>query len=351
MENRWPGLHGNAIQCFFQRGSGVRLGKCLAFGVFAVCVPLCWGWAASPEAIRHRLVAADSSKQRIAIIDEQGRTEWEYSIGPLHDLHYLPNGNVLFQTNWTELIEVDPRTWEVVWRHDVSNGGDGRLRRIEVHAFQRLGDGGTMVAESGARRIIELAPTGAVSNVLQMRVAHPHPHHDTRLVRKLASGNYLVCHEADGVVREYRSDGSTAWEFHVPLFGREPVSGHGIEAFGNQCFAALRLKNGNTLIATGNGHSVLEVRPDGEIAWQLHQNDLPGIQLAWVTTLQVLESGNVVVGNCHAGPENPQIIEITREKDVVWTFRDFDRFGNALTNSCILSTNGRAENPEPGEDR
>ena len=47
----------------------------------------------------------------------------------------------------------------------------------------------------------------------------------------------------------------------------------------------MRLVNGNTLIATGNGHSVLEVTPEKEIIWQINQNDLPGITLAWVTTL------------------------------------------------------------------
>ncbi|RMF44949.1 MAG: hypothetical protein D6753_01295 [Planctomycetota bacterium] len=306
---------------------------------------------AEPGSIQHRFIAADSSQHRIALIDEGGETEWEFQIGPLHDLHFLPSGNVLFQTSWTKLIEVDPRTGKTVWTHDVAADRAGGSGRIEVHAFQRLSDGGTMIAASGARRIIELAGTGEVARTILLRVAHPHPHHDTRLVRKLPSGNYLVCHEADGVVREYRGDGSVAWEFRVPMFGRPAVAGHGPEAFGNQCFAALRLGNGNTLITTGNGHSVLEVQPDGDIVWQLEQDELPGIQLAWVTTLQVLDSGNIVIGNCHAGPENPQIIEITREKQVVWTWRDFDRFGNALTNSQILTTDGRQEHPQSGVDR
>jgi hypothetical protein len=128
------------------------------------------------------------------------------------------------------------------------------------------------------------------------------------------------------------------WEYAVPLFDNQPKGGHGVEAFGNQCFSALRLKNGNTLIATGNGHSVLEVTPKKEVVWSLHQNDLPGIQLAWVTTLQVLPSGNIVLGNCHAGPKNPQIIEVDRDKKVVWKFQDFERFGDATTNTQILST-------------
>lgn len=284
-----------------------------------------------------RFIAADSSIERIAIIDEAGNTEWEYAIGPLHDLQVLTNGNILLQTSWTRLAEVDPATDEVVWSYDAATANGNAGRRVEVHAFQRLADGITMIVESGPARIIEVDAGGELLREIPLRVDNPHPHHDTRLARKLENGNYLVCHEADGAVREYDVEGRVVWEFAVPLFGREPRRGHGVDSFGNQCFAALRLPNANTLIATGNGHSIIEVTPEKEIIWSLHQNDLPGIQLAWVTTLQVMICGNIVLGNCHAGPDNPQIIEVTREKEVVWTFRDFERFGNALTNSRVLT--------------
>ncbi len=62
----------------------------------------------------HRILCADSSKSRIAIIDEKGQTEWETKIGPLHDLHLLPSGNVLFQTNWTQIVEIEPSTGKQV---------------------------------------------------------------------------------------------------------------------------------------------------------------------------------------------------------------------------------------------
>ena len=59
-------------------------------------------------------------------------------------------------------------------------------------------------------------------------------------------------------------------------------------------------------------------------------------QLAWLTTLQVLPSGNIVVGNCHAGPANPQLIEITPDKKVVWTWKDFTNFGNSTPVVAVL---------------
>ena len=199
-----------------------------------------------------------------------------------------------------------------------------------------------MIAESGATRIIEVDCQEAITHEVKLWVNKPHPHRDTRLVRKLENGNYLVCHEGEGLVREYDPSGATAWEFNVPMFGKQAKPGHGVEAFGNKCFSAIRLASGNTLIGTGNGHSVIEVTPEKKVVWALHQNDLPGIQLAWVTSLLVLDSGNIVIGNCHAGPENPQLVEVTRDKKVVWQFRDFERFGNALTNSQVLAVDGRS---------
>lgn len=301
--------------------------------------------------VRHRLLCADSSKGRIAIIDEQGQTEWEMKIGPLHDLHLLKNGNVLLQTSWTELIEVEPATSKTVWRYDAATQNGNAGKAVEVHAFQRLDNGHTMIAESGPARIIEVDQKGRLTHKLALKVAKPHPHRDTRLVRKLASGNYLVCHEGDGLVREYTSQGDIVWEYQVPLFGKQPADGHGVEAFGNQCYCALRLANGNTLISTGNGHSVIEVTHEKKIVWQLEQRDLPGIELAWVTTLQILPSGNIVLGNCHAGEANPQVIEIDRDKNVVWKFHDFKRFGDSFTNSQILSINGASLASALGSER
>ena len=64
---------------------------------------------------------------------------------------------------------------------------------------------------------------------------------------------------------------------------------------------------------------------------------------AWVTTIEELPNGNLLVGNCHAGPENPQIIEITRDKKVVWAFKDFTTFGNSLANTLIVDGEAAAK--------
>ena len=54
--------------------------------------------------------------------------------------------------------------------------------------------------------------------------------------------------------------------------------------------------------------------------------------------MQLLPNGNLIVGNTHAGPENPQLFEVTRDKKVVWTFKDFQTFGNGLAATQVLGT-------------
>jgi hypothetical protein len=292
--------------------------------------------ASAQEGPGRRLLAADYSTKRIALIAPDGKIEWQGKTDAIHDLHVLRGGHILFQTSFQRLVEVDPKTDRVVWEYDAGKMNGNAGKRVEVHAFQRLPNDVTMIVESGPGRIIEVDREGKLLKEIKLKVNSPDAHSDTRLARKLPSGNYLVSHERDGAVREYDGSGKVVWEYDVPLFGMERRGGHGPEAWGNQTFAALRLPNGNTLISTGNGHGVIEVTPEKQIVWQLQQKDLPGITLAWVTTLQVRRNGNIILGNCHAGPENPQIIEITREKKVVWSFKDFKSFGNALSNSRVL---------------
>jgi outer membrane protein assembly factor BamB len=330
-----PSTHPEMLQVLMQRQLLSLSAACLLLLMFSSFLN-----AGKPSAPARSFIAADSSKQRIAIISEDGSTRWEHRIGPLHDLHVLPSGNILLQLSWTHVVELDPKTGKTVWEYDAARQPDNQQRRIEIHAFQRLADGSTLVAESGSARLLVVAPDNSIRTTVPLQVEKPDAHHDTRLVRGLENGNFLVCHETPGIVREYRPNGSIAWEYKVPLFNRERRSGHGVDAYGNQVFSALRLKNGNTLIGTGNGHSVLEVTPAGQIVWSLHQNELPGIQLAWVTSLQMLPSGNILINNCHAGPNNPQLIEVDRQKRVVWTFSDFERFGDSTTNSQILSVDG-----------
>ena len=293
---------------------------------------------APPTAVQtgppRRVIAADSSTKTLAAISPDGRVEWKLPCGAIHDLHLLPNGHLLYQDGWTTIVELDADR-RPVWTYDAKGNGNAD-RPAEVHAFQRLANDTTMIVESGPARILEVDRAGVITREVPLTVKSPSAHSDTRNARKTAAGTYLVAHEKDGVVREYDATGQVVWEFDVPLFDREKKPGHGPEAFGDQVYSAVRLDNGNTLIGTGNGHGVLEVTPAKELVWQVGQRDLPGVVLAWVTQVERRPNGNTILVNCHAGPEQPQILEITPDKRVVWSFRDFTTFGNSLPVAIVL---------------
>ena len=305
----------------------------LSLAALALAAPLL---AADPP--KYRVLAQD--KGHVALVGPDGKVEWEVECKyNSHDIHRLPNGNLLLHTGPATVTEMTPDK-KVVWRYE-ARPKEGYKGRVEVHAFQRLDDGTTMVAESGNRRIVEVDAAGKLVKEVPLKVEKPDPHRDTRMARKLPTGHYLVCHEADGAVREYDGTGKVVWEYRLDLGGRPRSPGHGPEGHGTEVYGAVRLPSGNTLIAGGNNNRVIEVDPSGKVVWSIDQKELPGITLAWVTTLQVLPNGNVIVGNCHAGPDNPQLFEVTRDKKVVWSFRNFEVFGNSLAAAQVLGIDGK----------
>lgn len=267
-----------------------------------------------------KLLIGDYSVKKLALVNQKGEIEWQVPIRNIHDAWQLPNGNILYQNDWTKIIEMTPDQ-KVVWTYDAGTQNGNQGKKVEVHAFQRLSNGHTMIVESGPARIIEVDFDGKIHKQIALKIDQPNPHTDTRLVRKLANGNYLVSHEGDNqIVREYAGDGAIVWEYRT----------------GTKVYSAIRLENGNTLIGTGDGHRVIEVDQTGKTVWSVEENELPGIKLAWVTMVERLPNGNTFIVNCHGDENNPQLLEVDKEKKVVWTFKDFDRFGNSLPVARIL---------------
>jgi outer membrane protein assembly factor BamB len=269
----------------------------------------------------HRFVCADYDRRLLAIVAPDGAIAWSCPIREeVHEVAVLPDGHVLFAPISGRLSEVDPASSREVWSYDAATQNGNAGKAVQVHDFERLADGSTWIVESGSCRIIHIDHGGALLSQIPLTVDHPDSHRDTRNAKRLADGHFLVAHEGDNKVREYDDRGAVVWSYEVR----------------SKVFGVLRLADGNTLIATGDGHRLLEVDKAGKEVWSVGQHDLAGITLAWLTQIERLPNGNTIVVNCHAGPDNPQIIELTRDKKVVWSFRDFEHFGNAMAVAAIL---------------
>lgn len=279
---------------------------------------------ASARAERLVLVGASYGKNILAICDAKGEVLWSHKTGgPArghaghHDLHLLPNGNILYHDSWTKLTEMTLNK-VVVWTYDSATMNGNKGKRVDVHAFARLPNGNTMITESGVGRIIEVDSDGKIVHQFSLKKGGTQ---STRLVRITPEGNYLVCSERPGVVIEYNRQGEVVWDYLIKT----------------RVYGAIRLASGNTLIASGGGKSVVEVTPDKKVVWEI-KDKMPDtdVELKWMTCLQELGNGNFIVGNCHAGPNNPQIFEIDRNKKIVWKFDEYDLVGNGLACWQIL---------------
>ena len=290
-----------------------------------IALALFIGITTSAQAERLVLASASYGNNIIGITDASGKLLWSHKTGGPkrghtghHDIHLLENGNILFHDSWTVTREIT-LGGKVVWSYDSATMNGNKGKCVHVHAFQRLPNGLTMIVESGVGRIIEVDKDGKIHTEVKLLAGGPSA---TRNAKKLANGNYLVCSEQPGVVIEYNKKGEVVWRYDIKT----------------RVYGAERLKSGNTLIASGGGNSVVEVTPKGEKVWEIAKV-VPDtkITLKWTTFLTELPNGNFVVGNCHAGPNSPQIFEISRDKKVVWEFNQFEIFGNGLACSQVLN--------------
>ena len=239
---------------------------------------------------------------RMLIMDNTGKILWKHKGGNCSDIWMLKNGNVLLADN--NVVEVDPKTDKVVWSYkpEMQKGG-------ATFTCQRLENGNTMVGENSAGRIVEVDPKGKIVFELKLPLCQPGSHNNLRYVRKLANGNYLAAYKAKGLVREYTPEGKVVFEVKV-----KPIA-----------FSAVRLPNGNTVV--GHINCITEFDPKGKQVWQFDKKELKDVKIGAITGIHVQSNGNIVIGIYAAdrGKDGASLLEITREKKLVWRYAGGDR--------------------------
>jgi len=185
----------------------------------------------------------------------------------------------------------------------------------QVLGFERMANGNTLLAEQDPCRGVEVNPQGEVVSTVNMPTTEHDAHRQARRIHRLDNGHTLVAHEGEAAAREYDAQGKAVWEYR------------GVE----NIYEARRLANGNTVIGCGTQERVIEVTPDGKIAWEFTAAEAPELNLTWITSVQPLKNGNLVVGNFLRGREGKgaHAFEVTRDKKVVWKFTDHDMIKTA----------------------
>lgn len=276
---------------------------------------------AETPAITHSVFIAGSET---AILSATGEVVWRYPAAT-RDGYVLPNGHVLMAVAKNKdhphgaVLEVT-RDNQIVFQFEGT--------QTEVNTAQALPDGHIMLTEAGDHpRALEVDRSGQIVREVPLQGQTANHHMESRMSRKLDNGHYLVPQQFDKVVREYAADGQIVWEFKAP---EEPK--------GCMPFTAIRLPDGNTLITLSSGNLVVEVDAAGQIVWQLSNADLPEPHLKIPCGAQRLPNGNTVITSYHADEQPVKLLEVTRDKKVVWTLERPQKGG--IHEFQILDTNG-----------
>ena len=285
----------------------------------ALFAALCFLPAASAaEAITHSFLATGGETY---ILDGTGKVTWKYAHGS-RDGWVLPNGNILLALSQGKAF---PGGGVVEVTRDGKEVFAFKGTQSEVNTAQAIGDDHILLTEAGAKpRLLEVDRNGKVVIEFPLQAQTKDTHLQTRMARKLATGNYLVPQLLDKVVREYTPAGKVVWEAKTP----------------DMPFTAIRLENGHTLIGCTLGHLVIEVDKDGKIVWQVTNDDLPGKPINDACGVQRLPNGNTVITSHHARGNEVKLTEVTPEKKIVWQHRDPTKPG--IHHFQILDTNGKA---------
>lgn len=254
----------------------------------------------------------DRGRGRILQIDREGQISWRYGeqaneqLNKPHACTRTPAGHALISdTDGHQIIEVDPKTSEIVWRFGktgfpaVGNEGLNRPRSAQV-----LANGNLLIVDQNNRRVFELTRAFEIVWSFEGMDNLMAPYHAERL----ASGNTLISDWGAHIVFEINPEGETVWKF-----GERKVSGNDGQHL-SYPEHAVRLATGNTLITDTRNDRVIEVSPQNEIVWELKGSG--EIKFGSPTYARRLKDNHTLV--IHSS--NRQMLEVDKYFKLYWKF-------------------------------
>lgn len=270
--------------------------------------------------------------QNTYLVDETGKKIWEYPHST-RDGYVLPDQRYLLAISKSK---IHPGGAVVIVGQDGNETRVWEGTQSEVNSAQPTPAGTIVLTEAGPKpRLIEIDQTGKVVSQFSLVCQIPNHHMQTRMARKLDDETFLVPHLLDFAVKQYDSQGTVLRQFDTTVSGDTQ---HEIHTWP---FTAIRHGAGQTLVCCTHGNRILDFNEQGKVVWQLTNADLPGEWIQDACGGQVLPNGNIVFTSYAGGNRDvdaPKLIEISRDKKVVWTYRDGQKVG--IHHFQILTTNG-----------
>jgi hypothetical protein len=296
--------------------------------IISSCVAL--ATSAFAEETTHGFLACGSHTY---ITDGSGQAIWKYPHNT-RDGFVLPNGNIVLAVTKSKIhpggaaVEVTRDGKEtLLWKGTQS----------EVNSVQPTDDDTFVLTEAGPKpRLLEIDRSGKIVVEFPLKCQTQNHHMQTRMARKLSDGTYLAPHLFNFAVMHYDASGKLLGQFDTTVKG-DPE--HKIHSWP---FTAIRHRKDRTLVCCTHSNRVVEFDDKGKIVWELTNDDLPGPWLQDPCGSQVLPNGNFVITSYAGGRKDkdaPKLIEVNRDKQVVWTHVDGNPYG--IHHFQILDTNGK----------
>jgi outer membrane protein assembly factor BamB len=285
----------------------MKILTCIAY-LFAVLLP---GLSSG----QHRLLLRDEGMSKISFVDESNSIVWQVDVPAGRDLQLAGRGRILLGTaNGYEEREIST--------------GD-KLKEVATWpgtiAVQRLVNGNTMligVNWQGKQGIILVELNG--KDELTHTIVFPGFTY-ARLFRVTEKGTFLIT--ADKVVFEGDENGNVIWKADV----QGPDKLH--------AWQAMRIKGGETVVATGFAGSLQFFNSKGELVKKI--GGQTEVSPHFFAGFQILSNGNYVVTNWQGhgpafGDKGIQLLEFNVNGDLVWSYKQDPSKFSSLQGVIVL---------------
>ena len=283
--------------------------------------------SSADDMVRHSLFIAGPTFT--GILDEEGNESFDAGRPGARDGFVLQNGNLLVA--WSDEVLEMTRDKSVVFRYKKSD------ENREIGTAERLENGRTLITELGPRpRLIEVNREGKVVVDVVLQPETDNAHMQTRMARKLESGNYFVPHLLAFQVKEYSPDGRIVRSIATDL---DELGGRKSE---NWPFTAIRLANGNSLVNLTHGNKTVEFDANGKVVWKLSNDDFGDKPFVDPCGAQRLPNGNTVIAS-YGAQKGIKAFEVTRDGNMVWKYEGKHKIHELQ----VLTTNGKPIEGKP----
>ncbi len=259
----------------------------------------------------HRMILSDYALGKIIHVNlDDPSKDWDLEVpGGARDIQLIGDNKMLVSTvEWSN----GPYGW-----HEVDLDTGKIVKSVvgltsTVMSVQRLANGNTLLigqnllGGSGA----DIIETNDKKEIISRREFKGME--NFRTVRRSRDGHFFVGNHR--VMMEFTPDGKEVWRADG---GAEPA------------YMALKLPNGERIMANGHGGKIFFFAPDGvtkTLTISLPDIDSTHSMTAFASGFALLPNGNIVTTNWAGstkthGNDGPQVAEYNRKGEVVWTWK------------------------------